>query len=247
MPGPGPGSCLRRGGGGGGRAGRRLGSLTHAPRSSSLLALPEPPPPPPPPPHGEGRAAGRRRARPRAHAPPPAGEARAAPPLAGAPGRGGGAAARRHRARPRGGRKERRDVRGRPPAPRSPPPLSPSPARPGTFARYGRSAARGAGPRRAARRPPGGAGASRGGGAASLLGGVAGRAGEWGVPAPPGAQAWLRPRFAAGPRNTPTLGSPPSDGLAGASLLVGEGRRHLLPISPWGSCPWDSLGLVCKP
>lgn len=136
MPGPGPGSCLRRGGGGGGRAGRRLGSLTHAPRSSSLLALPEPPPPPPPP-HGEGRAAGRRRARPRAHAPPPAGEARAAWPLAGAQGRGGGAAARRHRARRRGGRKERRDVRVRPPAPRSPPPLSPSPARPGTFARYG--------------------------------------------------------------------------------------------------------------
>lgn len=42
---------------------------------------------------------------------------------------------------------------GRPPAPRSPPPLSPSPARPGTFARVGRAAARGAGLCRAARRP----------------------------------------------------------------------------------------------
>ena len=166
------------------QAGRQLCSLTHAPRSSSLLDLPEPPPPPPPP-HGEGRAAGRRRARPRAHAPPSAREARAASPLAGAPGPGGGAAARRHRAWRRGGRKERRDVRGLPPAPRSPPPLSPSPAQPGTFARYGRAAARGAGPRQAARRLPGGCVTWWRSGFPCRLGGAA----ERGVCSPPTAQA----------------------------------------------------------
>lgn len=236
MPGPGPGSCLRRrGGGGGGRAGRRLGSLTHAPRSSSLLDLPEPPPPPPPPPHGEGRAAGRRRARPRAHAPPPAEEARAASSLAeGAGTQRGGAAARRHRAWRRGGRKERRDVRGPAPLRRAPLPrfplLQPDP---------GHLRATGA------RRP-------EGRGLARL------RAGSRAV-----AVAWWLKRLSSSAGGTrgeecpqtppPKKGRPRSTlaseylaqkyinpGFTGAPLFPGEARRHLHPSYETGKLPSDS-------
>lgn len=222
MPGPGPGSCLRRGGGGG-QAGGSAPSLTlrgpaRCSLSPSRLLL-----------HLLLTARGGRQG---AGAPGPARTPRPrperlAPPRHWLERRGEGAEPRRGDTGPgreAGGRNAA--TYGAGPPRRAPLPRFPLPwLDPGHLRAMGARRPEGRGLAGLRAGPP--AGVSRGGGAASLLCGVARSTGEWGVTAPqkcrPGCSL-----ASQGPRNTPTPGSAPWD-TAGASLLVGEGRRQTSP------------------
>lgn len=229
MPGPGPGFCLRRGGGGG-RASGWAPSLTlrdpaRCSFSPSRLLL-----------HLLLSARGGRQgagAPGRAHAPPPAGEARAAWPLAGAPGRGGGASARRHRPDDEAGGRNAATYGAGPGA------VLPSPAFPFSsptrdICALRRAATREAGPRRAARRPGGK------------------RITWWwsGFPS-----SWGEREFAAPQKCRPhsSIGTQKyiPQGLCSRTLLEHpsswgkEGGTSIL-FSRWGSCSSDSLGHMGK-
>ena len=250
MPGPGPGSCLRRGGGGGGRAGRRLGSLTHAPRSSSLLAL------------SPSRLllllhllllTARGGGRQGAGAPGPARTPRPRPERL-APRRhwlgcrDEGAEPRRGDTGPgreAGGRNAATYGAGPPrraPLPRFPL-LQPDP---GHLRATGARRPKGRGLAGLRAGPP--AGASRGGGAASLLGGVARGAGERGVTAPQKCRPCSSLASQRGPKIHPPRVRRPGTllGHRPSPWVKKEGGISIL-FSSWGRCPSDSLRLVCKP
>ena len=155
--------------------------------------------------------------------------------MAGAPGREGGASARRHRAWRRGGRKERGDVRGRPPAPRSPSPAFPfSKPDPGHLRATARGGRRGGASPGRAQAPP--AGASRGVGAASL------HCGKEGCSQPLVNADLL---VTLGPRNTFTLPLP--EHCWGIPLR--RGRKTTLPsYFPHGEAATPThSGLFAKP